>query len=314
MRIRRSAGGSPPASHERHGGGGRRRLHAGRDRAGRGDEPQSRGGDDRGMPARAYEADGEGGQWRPLACLLRGVALLPERRARGSDRVSGGGNPAPGATHRPSPSLCRAQRATIAIELQRLGRRDRAHRPRVAGDRAPRARRQPVCALVFAAAAATPPAPDAPTRPSDEVRRGTDLLTELGDFVPWYGAEARILLAHASLGLADVLRARTLLAEASRFARRCQDAVIFRQWLDDSWEHIDTLAETSLSGPSRSPLPSCGSSASSPATGRSRRSRVQLGVSANTVKTQAHAVYRKLGAASRSEAVARASQAGLLGS
>ena len=39
----------------------------------------------------------------------------------------------------------------------------------------------------------------------------------------------------------------------------------------------------------------------------------QLGVSANTVKTQAHAVYRKLGAASRSEAVAQASAAGLLG-
>jgi LuxR family maltose regulon positive regulatory protein len=36
-------------------------------------------------------------------------------------------------------------------------------------------------------------------------------------------------------------------------------------------------------------------------------------VSANTVKTQAHAVYRKLGAASRSEAVSRALEAGLLG-
>ena len=57
----------------------------------------------------------------------------------------------------------------------------------------------------------------------------------MGDFVPWYGAEARILLAQASLGLADVLRARTLLAEASRFARRCQDVLIFRQWFDAAW-------------------------------------------------------------------------------
>jgi LuxR family maltose regulon positive regulatory protein len=38
----------------------------------------------------------------------------------------------------------------------------------------------------------------------------------------------------------------------------------------------------------------------------------RLYVSANTVKTQAHAVYRKLDAASRSEAVARAMQLGLL--
>jgi LuxR family maltose regulon positive regulatory protein len=38
----------------------------------------------------------------------------------------------------------------------------------------------------------------------------------------------------------------------------------------------------------------------------------RLFVSANTVKTQAHAVYRKLDAASRSEAVTRATQLGLL--
>jgi LuxR family maltose regulon positive regulatory protein len=38
-----------------------------------------------------------------------------------------------------------------------------------------------------------------------------------------------------------------------------------------------------------------------------------LHVSANTVKTHAHAVYRKLDACSRSEAVARARDAGLLG-
>ena len=45
-----------------------------------------------------------------------------------------------------------------------------------------------------------------------------------------------------------------------------------------------------------------------------REIAARLGVSPNTVKTQAHGVYRKLGAASRSEAVARAQEAGLLGS
>jgi len=38
----------------------------------------------------------------------------------------------------------------------------------------------------------------------------------------------------------------------------------------------------------------------------------RLHVSANTVKTQAHAVYRKLDASSRSTAVARARAVGLL--
>ena len=38
----------------------------------------------------------------------------------------------------------------------------------------------------------------------------------------------------------------------------------------------------------------------------------RLHVSTNTVKSQAHAVYRKLDACSRSEAVARASRVGLI--
>jgi LuxR family maltose regulon positive regulatory protein len=104
-----------------------------------------------------------------------------------------------------------------------------------------------------------------------------------------------------------------LLAEASRFARRCGDAVVFRQWLDDSWARIDTLAETSLSGPSALTIAELRILRFLPSHRSFKEIAIQLGVSANTVKTQAHAVYRKLGAASRSEAVTRASEAGLLG-
>ena len=43
-----------------------------------------------------------------------------------------------------------------------------------------------------------------------------------------------------------------------------------------------------------------------------REIAARLYVSANTVKTQAHAVYRKLDASSRSQAVARAGELGLL--
>jgi LuxR family maltose regulon positive regulatory protein len=39
---------------------------------------------------------------------------------------------------------------------------------------------------------------------------------------------------------------------------------------------------------------------------------LRLHVSTNTVKTQAHAVYRKLGVSSRSQAVTRAGEIGLL--
>jgi LuxR family maltose regulon positive regulatory protein len=89
--------------------------------------------------------------------------------------------------------------------------------------------------------------------------------------------------------------------------------VIFARWFDDAWSHMDSLAETSLGGPSSLTIAELRILRFLPSHRSFREIAEQLGVSANTVKTQAHAVYRKLGAASRSEAVARAAEAGLLG-
>jgi LuxR family maltose regulon positive regulatory protein len=210
-------------------------------------------------------------------------------------------------------AICVAQRATIALQAgdweTAAELTDRALAELDAGELVD----EPTCALVYAVAAAARARAGRSDEAKRELRRGIDLLTDLGDFVPWYGAQARILLAHASLGLADIVRARTLLAEASRYARRCQDIAVFTRWLDDAWAHIDTLAETSLSGPSSLTIAELRILRFLPSHRSFKEIAGQLGVSANTVKTQAHAVYRKLGAASRSEAVARASQAGLLG-
>ncbi len=172
---------------------------------------------------------------------------------------------------------------------------------------------QPLSALVFAACAAACAHAGRADEAKRDLRAGTQLLTELGEFIPWYGAEARILLAHASLWLADIVGARTFLAEASRLARRVPDAVIFQRWFDEAWAYMDTLAEASLSGPSSLTIAELRILRFLPSHRSFREIALQLGVSANTVKTQAHAVYRKLGAASRSEAVARATEAGLLG-
>jgi len=168
-------------------------------------------------------------------------------------------------------------------------------------------------ALAFAAAAAVRAHQGRVDEAKRDLRSGIDLLTQLDDFIPWYGAEARILLAHASLWLADVVGARTLLAEASRLARRTPGAVIFERWFDDAWARMDAVAETSLAGPSSLTIAELRILRFLPSHRSFREIAAQLGVSANTVKTQAHAVYRKLGAASRSEAVMRASDAGLLG-
>jgi len=171
---------------------------------------------------------------------------------------------------------------------------------------------RPLSALVLASTAASRARQGRADEAKADLRRGLDLLAALGEFRPWYGAETRILLAHASLWLADVVRARALLAEASRLARRIPDAVMFPRWFDAAWAHMDSLAEASLSGPSSLTIAELRVLRFLPSHRSFREIGAQLNVSGNTVKTQAHAIYRKLGVASRSEAVTRATEAGIL--
>ena len=168
-------------------------------------------------------------------------------------------------------------------------------------------------AFALAAAAATSAHDGRSDEAKRDVRASLDLLTTQSDSIAWYGAEVRILLACARLWLADVVGARTLLAQASRLARRTRGAAVFEHWFNMCWSHMDTLAEATLAGPSALTIAELRVLRFLPSHLSFREIAARLGVSANTVKTQAHSVYRKLGAASRSEAVARAQDTGLLG-
>jgi LuxR family maltose regulon positive regulatory protein len=267
----------------------------------------------RATAARAYQHEPADSPWRPVLCLLRGVAehLLGDRGACSAlleEGVALGGTTAPSVA-----SVCLAVGVMVAVEQEDWDRAEEL------ADRAEEMvaeaslQTYPGSALVFAALAAVRAHQGRVDSAKHDLRRGIDLLAALGDYIPWYGAEARILLAHASLWLADVVGARTLLAEASRLARKTPDAVIFSTWFDSAWAYMDTLAEASLSGPSSLTIAELRILRFLPSHRSFREIADQLGVSANTVKTQAHAVYRKLGAASRSEAVGRALEAGLLG-
>src|SRR5947209_7301886 len=266
----------------------------------------------RELAAGACDAEPEGSVWRPLCMLLTGVAthlqgdrVAAELALEQSTRLS---------TDR-APTVCSlalAQRAMIAIELEDWDLAAELTDRGTALIAAAGLETDPLSALILAAAAAARSHHGRIDEAKSDMRTSIDLLAELGDFVPWYGAEARILLAHASLWLADVVGARTLLAQASRFARRVPGAEIFSPWFDHAWAYMDTLGEASLAGPSSLTIAELRILRFLPSHRSFREIGAQLGVSANTVKTQAHAVYRKLGAASRSEAVVRATQAGLL--
>ena len=140
------------------------------------------------------------------------------------------------------------------------------------------------------------------------------LLEALDDSLCWYGAEARILLAKVSLALGDVPNARRHLADASRLVRRTPDAALFSRWFDEAWNQFDMCAETALAGVATLTTAELRVLRFLPTHYSFHEIAERLHVSANTVKTHVHAVYRKLDASSRSEAVAHAVQAGLLGS
>jgi LuxR family maltose regulon positive regulatory protein len=132
------------------------------------------------------------------------------------------------------------------------------------------------------------------------------------DYVPWYEVETRIVLARAALRLGDVTGTRTLLGEASRILARADDAAVLRRWIDELWSHAAAFTATALVGPSSLTTAELRVLALMPTHLSFREMGRRLHVSANTVKTHAHAVYRKLGVCSRSEAVVRAAETGLL--
>ena len=261
----------------------------------------------------AYELEPQDSPWRPYCLLVAGVAThLAGDRASAANKLEEGAAIA-SATVPGIASLCLAQLAMLAIEQDDWETAAEVADRGLAVADSPGLVASPISALVFAAAAATEAHRGHVDAAKRDLRHGTELLAALGDFIPWYGAEARIMLARAAVGLADTVRARTLLAEASRLARRTCGAVIFQHCFEQAWAQIDSLAEATLAGPSSLTIAELRILRFLPSHRSFREIAERLDVSVNTVKTQAHAIYRKLDAASRSEAVARASRAGLLG-
>ena len=141
-------------------------------------------------------------------------------------------------------------------------------------------------------------------------KRALRLLEVLDGYPDWYLAEARIFLARASMLLDGASATRALLREAATFVNRVPDSPTLARWLGES---VSMLADTA---------PRADRAELTPAELRTlqflpshlsfREIASRSFVSQNTVKTQAQAIYRKLGASSRAEAVELAGSQGLL--
>jgi LuxR family transcriptional regulator, maltose regulon positive regulatory protein len=142
--------------------------------------------------------------------------------------------------------------------------------------------------------------------------RAMRMRPQLTHAFPWFSVQASLELAEAHLALGDVEGARTLFREASAVitqrpelgtlraqATDLRDRLAKVANVDDGWASSLTAAELRL-------LPLLTTHLSF------REIAERLFVSRNTVKSQAISVYRKLDASSRSEAIQRALELGLV--
>ena len=262
---------------------------------------------------RAYNLLPDDSPWRASCCFLAGTAALLIGDHAEAERRLEEGAARSAVVAADAASLCLAQLAVVAAERDdTASASDFARRARCVID-THGLRKSPMSALAGAVCAAAAMREGRVDEAKAAVAECQGLLGLLDDSLFWLGAETRILLASVLLALGDVAGTRELLAEASRQSRRAHDVVIFQQWFDDAWNQFDARAETALAGAATLTTAELRVLRFLPTHYSFHEIAQRLHVSANTVKTHVHAVYRKLDASSRSEAVAHATDAGLLG-
>jgi LuxR family maltose regulon positive regulatory protein len=256
----------------------------------------------------------DGGPGRALAALLAGVACRLRGDAEQAASQFRDGARAAAVSAPLVQTLCLAELAVLALEG--------ANREAAEED-AIRARAQlgrhgldgvPVAALVLAASAVVRAGRGSIAEARNDFVAGARSVAALTDFAPWYPAEVQIVLTRAALQLDDVEAARTHLASAARTLADRPD------WPGLAAGHAAAAAMLDQAAASRR-------TRSEPMTAAelrilrflpTHRSFREIGeqthVSTNTVKTQVHAIYRKLGVACRSDAVAAAARNGLIDS
>ena len=151
----------------------------------------------------------------------------------------------------------------------------------------------------------------------DEARRQLTITQRLAPSlthaIPWLSVQVRLELGHAYVTLRDHEGARGMLAEAKEILHLRPSLGVLGEQVAELEAEIEAMPQATAGGGSGlTPaelrlLPLLSTHLSFREIGE------RLFVSRNTIKTQAISVYRKLGVSSRSEAIARAGEIGLVG-
>jgi LuxR family transcriptional regulator, maltose regulon positive regulatory protein len=255
--------------------------------------------------AAAYELYPEDDPWRSLCCLIEGTALyLGGAEVAGRKRLeeaASRGSVAPNIQ-----SLSYAQLALMTMDRDRQAAAELVTQARTQLDRYA-LRDYPTMALVVGVVALFDARAGRTEEAAEDVSGALRLLDKVRDFTPWFEIETRIVLAWTLLRLDDIPRARQLLGDASRRLQRIPNATVLGAWIDEAKASLEqTSTEAGLTPAELRVLQFLPTHLSF------REIAQHLYVSPNTVKTQAQAIYRKLGVSARADAVDLAWKAGLL--
>jgi LuxR family maltose regulon positive regulatory protein len=250
-------------------------------------------------------------RWRPTALLLRAIGHLLRGETDRADRV-----------------LAETDELAAAIgatEVRRVALAERSLIATAAGDR-PRARelvdamgtlgavggRQYATSALELAALARIELRDGRWQSARvALEEARELVPTLTEALPWCGVQALLELARAHMALLDTSTAGRLLARAEAILERRPALGVMPAQAATLREELDALREqegrrNSMLTPAELRLLPLLSTRLS-----FREIGEHLRVSRNTVKTQAIAVYRKLGVSSRNDAIDRAAELGL---
>ncbi len=145
----------------------------------------------------------------------------------------------------------------------------------------------------------------------EHLARAQGLRPQMTYALPFYAVQTRLELIRAYIALTDVAGARTVLREVDDLLRRRPDLGILGSEADELRSqlesmHADVIGASSLTAAELRLLPLLATYHSFREIGE------RLHLSPHTVKTQAIAIYRKLGVSSRSQAIQHAQDLGLL--
>jgi LuxR family maltose regulon positive regulatory protein len=130
--------------------------------------------------------------------------------------------------------------------------------------------------------------------------------------IPSFSIRGRLMMARAYLALSDVEGARTVLVEARDFQGHRPNIGTLADALVGVEAEIHRARDSGMSGPTSLSAAELRVLALLPTHLSFRQIGERLFVSNNTVKSHAMSIYRKLGVSSRSEAVERSGELGLL--